>query len=131
MTALTYIRTLPRPGLRGVRAIATAIGAVAMHARRLAEAVKHRREAAMLAGFNDRMLSDIGLTRGDVAAAYSEPLWRDPPALLARRAGERQTARRRPGGRLRRLLSAPSLVPTDDGDGTGVKDHARRAARSA
>ena len=33
--------------------------------------------------FNDRMLSDIGLTRGDVADAYAEPLWRDPTALLA------------------------------------------------
>ncbi|RAI35489.1 hypothetical protein CH341_30870 [Rhodoplanes roseus] len=112
MTALSPIRFVPLPGLR---AIVTTIGTVAMRARHLAEAVKNRREAALLAGFNDRMLSDIGLTRGDVADAYAEPLWRDPTLLLARRAGERRQPRRRPpGARLHRLLVAPPLVPAGD-----------------
>ncbi|MDC7789990.1 DUF1127 domain-containing protein [Rhodoplanes sp. TEM] len=129
MTALTQFRIVPLPGLRGLRAIATAIGTVAMRATRVAEAVKHRREAAMLAGFNDRMLSDIGLTRSDVADAYAEPLWRDPTALLARRAGERRQPRRRPGGLLRRVLAAPSVVPDDDGATETADDHAGRAMR--
>lgn len=112
MTALSSARFVQTPALR---VIATAIGTVATHMRHLAEAMKHRRDATMLAGFNDRMLSDIGLTRSDLADAYAEPLWRDPTALLATRADERRQARQRPGPRLRRLVSAPPLVPADDG----------------
>jgi uncharacterized protein YjiS (DUF1127 family) len=112
MMALSSAHIVQKPVLR---VIAMAIRTVATHMRHLAEAVRHRRDAAMLAGFNDRMLSDIGLTRSDLADAYAEPLWRDPTALLAQRAGERRQARRRPGPRLRRLVSAPPLVPADDG----------------
>lgn len=112
MTALSSARFVPQPALR---VIATAIGTVVRATRHLAEAMKHRRDATMLAGFNDRMLSDIGLTRSDLVDAYAEPLWRDPTALLAARADERRQARRRPGPRLRRLVSAPPLVPADDG----------------
>ena len=32
-------------------------------------------------GLDDRMLADIGLTRGDVRDAFSEPVWRDPTAF--------------------------------------------------
>ena len=41
------------------------------------------------------MLADIGLTRSDLRDAYSEPLWHDPTDVLARRAAERRTSRRR------------------------------------
>ncbi|NVO14231.1 MAG: DUF1127 domain-containing protein [Rhodoplanes sp.] len=112
MTALSSARFVQMPALR---VIATAIGTVVRATRHLAETMRHRRDAAMLGGFNDRMLSDIGLTRSDLADAYAEPLWRDPTALLAVRAGERRQARRRPDPRLRRLVSAPPLVPADDG----------------
>ena len=47
----------------------------------------------MLAQFDDRMLSDIGLTRSDLRDAYSEPLWRDPTHILASRAHERRISR--------------------------------------
>ena len=49
----------------------------------------------MLTGLDDRMLADIGLTRGDVRDAYSEPVWRDPTAILVSRAHERRINRRR------------------------------------
>ena len=39
------------------------------------------------------MLADIGLTRSDVADAFSEPVWQDPTALLAERAIERRLNR--------------------------------------
>jgi Domain of unknown function (DUF1127) len=35
---------------------------------------------------DDRMLADIGLTRSDLREAARQPLWRDPTAMLARRA---------------------------------------------
>ena len=38
---------------------------------RLVVALKHRRELAHLADFDDRMLADIGLTRTDLRDAHS------------------------------------------------------------
>ncbi|MDX6806886.1 DUF1127 domain-containing protein [Terrihabitans rhizophilus] len=55
-----------------------------------------------LAGFDDRMLSDIGLTRGDVSSAFSEPVWKDPTIRLSVIAIERRAASRRSA--LRRQL---------------------------
>jgi len=37
-----------------------------------------------LAALDDHMLADLGLSRTDLNDALSEPLWRDPTALLAR-----------------------------------------------
>jgi uncharacterized protein YjiS (DUF1127 family) len=39
--------------------------------------VRSRREARRLANYDDFMLRDIGLTRGDVMRAASMPLWSD------------------------------------------------------
>ena len=55
--------------------------------RKFAQAMKNRRDAATLAGMDERMLRDIGLTRSDLRDAYSEPLWRDPTDILAARPG--------------------------------------------
>ena len=52
-------------------------------------AIKHHRELAQLADRDDRMLADIGLTRGDLDDASSEPLWVDPTATLNERARHR------------------------------------------
>jgi uncharacterized protein YjiS (DUF1127 family) len=65
--------------------IGHAVAALAMGVWRLVVAIKHRRELALLADRDDRMLADIGLTRSDLRDAYCEPLWRDPTSLLARR----------------------------------------------
>ena len=68
--------------------IGHAFAASGMGIWRLVVAIKHRRELAHLADFDDRMLADLGLTRTHLRDAYSEPLWRDPTSILARRAGE-------------------------------------------
>ena len=58
--------------------------------KRLAERVKNRHDAMRLAGLDDRMLADIGLSRSDLRDAFAEPPWRDPSDVLARRAAERR-----------------------------------------
>ena len=63
-----------------------------------AVAWNHRRQFASLGNLDDRMLADLGLTRGDIGAAVAEPLWRDPTVRLSvlsieRRAAERDYAR--------------------------------------
>jgi len=61
----------------------------------LVRAIKHRREAQILARLDAKMLADIGLTQADVRDAFSEPLWRDPTGVLATRITERRGGRRR------------------------------------
>jgi uncharacterized protein YjiS (DUF1127 family) len=61
----------------------SSIAALARGARRIVVALKHRRELALLADLDDRMLADIGLTRSDLNAARSEPLWQDPTSIAA------------------------------------------------
>src|SRR5947209_6578324 len=86
-------------------------GIVVARGRQLAQMVKNRRDAVILAGLDDRMLSDIGLTRGDVRDAFSEPVWRDPTAILVSRAKERRVNRRPLFG----PSEAPSIVPPQGG----------------
>ncbi|WP_457091770.1 DUF1127 domain-containing protein [Microvirga sp. P5_D2] len=50
----------------------------------LVKAFKDRREVMNLAEFDDRMLSDIGLTRSDVSSALAEPLHLNPSWVLVR-----------------------------------------------
>jgi uncharacterized protein YjiS (DUF1127 family) len=69
------------------RAGAAALG----HAKAFAVALSHRRAVKRLCAWDDRMLKDIGLTRSDVVGALSEPLSRDPSAVLAARVGRRPT----------------------------------------
>ena len=74
----------------------TAVGGSLL--RRLAQfgrAMRNRRVAANLAGLDDRMLADIGITRSDLRDAYAEPLWHDPTDVLAWRASERRRKRGR------------------------------------
>ena len=73
-------------------------------------ALKNRREVELLAGLDDRMLSDMGLTRGDVRDAVSEPLWRDPSPILVKRSLEGRRGEARRGGD-RSFPQAPTLVP--------------------
>ena len=48
---------------------------IRIHAR-LSEWRQFRRDRAELARFDERMLSDIGLTRGDVWREINQPFWR-------------------------------------------------------
>jgi hypothetical protein len=54
------------------------------------------------------MLADIGLNRSDLQDAFSEPLWRDPTAILAARVHERRIHRART---TITVAEAPPLVP--------------------
>ncbi|MEZ5788403.1 MAG: DUF1127 domain-containing protein [Xanthobacteraceae bacterium] len=93
------------------RAAAAAVAGV----KRMAQAVRHRRDAAILFSFNDRMLADIGLTRGDVNDAFAEPPWRDPSAVLAARVHARRSSRRGVWPPRPRLVkSSPSILPPED-----------------
>ena len=100
----------PSPLTRMVQSV---VGIVTARLRALAQTVKNRRDAAILTGLDDRMLADIGLIRGDLRDAYSEPVWRDPTAILVNRAQERRVNRRRtPTGLSAKIFEAPSIVPT-------------------
>jgi uncharacterized protein YjiS (DUF1127 family) len=71
---------------------------VARMARRtsgLALAWRRRRDAAMLARADDHILADLGLSRGDLADAFSGPPWEDPTLILRSRALERRLSRHR------------------------------------
>jgi uncharacterized protein YjiS (DUF1127 family) len=78
--------------------------------------LQRRHELRMLAGFDDRMLADIGLTRGDLRDAVAQPMWHDPTAILVSRVCERRQARHavglvRSARELKRTASAPPIVP--------------------
>ncbi|PVE26306.1 hypothetical protein DC522_00655 [Microvirga sp. KLBC 81] len=53
----------------------------------LTKAFKDRREVMNLAEFDERMLKDIGLTRGDVVSALAEPIHHRPSWVLVRCVG--------------------------------------------
>lgn len=80
------------------RAVNSIGGVVANRVFSILRALKHRQDAQMLAGLDERMLKDIGLTRSDLRDAYAEPIWRDPTAVLVACG---RTPRRTPPGHLR------------------------------
>ncbi|GLK78834.1 DUF1127 domain-containing protein [Methylopila turkensis] len=67
---------------------------VMRRAAAVAVAWRRRNDLRELARFDDRMLADLGLSRGDVASAASEPMWRDPTLRLSALAIERRAAER-------------------------------------
>jgi len=71
---------------------------------RVAKILRHRRDLEFLAGLDDHMLKDIGLNRGDLRFALTEPFWRDVGAALIGHAGER-------GRRKEKPTSVPSIAP--------------------
>jgi len=111
------------------QAFAGFASAAARFGRRVVAAWHHRGDLAMLASFDERMLRDIGLTRSDVNDALSEPMWRDPTAVLVRRQRERRTLRVTnavieflPG------YAAPSIVPLADTRALSRQDPRRLAS---
>ena len=60
------------------------LGQVARSLVNLVTAVRHRREVMNLAEFDDHLLKDIGLMRGDVDIALAEPLFLNPSWVLVR-----------------------------------------------
>ena len=110
MTAITETsKAVAAPVAQGLITLA---GIVVRRLQQFARAAKHRHDAALLAGLDDRMLADIGLTRGDLRDAFSQPLWQDPTAVLVDRVDERRVHRHRPAAACTpRVIPAPSLVP--------------------
>jgi uncharacterized protein YjiS (DUF1127 family) len=92
---------------------------------RVAKILRHRRDLEFLAGLDDRMLKDIGLTRSDLRFALSEPVWRDPGAALIGRVGQR-------GAGKSHASSVPSIVPAQFGWGVrAIGSPARVPCRAA
>jgi uncharacterized protein YjiS (DUF1127 family) len=116
MSTLTTPAT-PAIPTRFAQALATMVETLA---RRLANAWRHRHDAAVLAALDDHMLADLGLSRSDLNDALSEPLWRDPTSLLARRHGERRRSRRAAQAGHKAIAelvgqsAGPSIVPGTD-----------------
>ena len=97
--------------------------------QRVVTAWRHRGDFVLLSSLDDRMLRDIGLTRGDLNDALAEPLWRDPTAVLVRRQRERRAVRFT--GAVIDLLpsrGAPSIVPAADASALTWNDRPRRLA---
>src|SRR4029079_4812161 len=90
ITSLTISATAP---------LGRVLWALAGRARRglkqFAEKVRNRHDAMRLAELDDRMLSDIGLSRSDLRDAYALPAWGPPSGALARRAADRRGRRSR------------------------------------
>ena len=88
MSALTQSR-------RGEAAsfLGSLVAWLAAIAVRNARAVSQRQALGEIARLDDRMLKDIGIFRGDIAAAESLPFGRDPIAHLAARRTARKNAR--------------------------------------
>ncbi|MBN9060946.1 MAG: hypothetical protein BGP06_16890 [Rhizobiales bacterium 65-9] len=78
------LREAARPGLRKLHAFIAAR--------------QNRRALADLAGSDERMLKDIGLTRSEVAGALEVGFGEDPTALLRRESG--LGAFEKPGSRI-------------------------------
>jgi uncharacterized protein YjiS (DUF1127 family) len=113
---MTAIATTPRPAFAAplARLAAAFIDRVVTAGKYVASWRRHRRDAAVLARADDRMLADIGLTRGDVFDALSGSRWNDPTALLRVRALERRLSRRHVTLGLAAEFTAPPLAPTAD-----------------
>ena len=106
MATTCNLTTAKRPYPLGLSSVVSVILA---GLQTVARAMKNRRDASLLAGMDDRMLADIGLTRSDLHDAYAEPLWRDPTDILAHRAFEKR--RYRPSGLAGSRVISPALVP--------------------
>lgn len=72
---------------------------VARMTARLSRILSNRSAVAQLSAMDDRMLSDIGLTRGDVAAAADLGAFGHPMTVLDIRAAERSVCAVAPGER--------------------------------
>ena len=108
-----------------VRMVNAVAGIVVARTREFFLLIKNRHDAATLASLDERMLADIGLTRGDLRDAYSEPVWRDPTAILVSRVHERRINRRRTSiGLSEKVFDAPSIVPKQE-RAFGAPVHAR------
>lgn len=86
----TRYPVLPIAGGAVLQAFASLLAFVVRWLKHLVRTRRNWHEASTLAGLDRHMLADIGITRGDLSDAFSEPFWDDPTALLRERALERR-----------------------------------------
>ena len=104
----------PLPGR--VFLVVEVITTLARRLWKLPTALAHRDQLRWLAGSDDYLLADIGVTREDIDTALTSPLWRDPSAELVRRVNGLKTdeQRQRSGATTRGIgepaVSSPELV---------------------
>ena len=129
------VSCLPSPLTISAAGLGRVFGLAAREAgpQTLAERVKNRRDTMRLAKLDDRMLADIGLSRGDLRDAFAVPPWRDPSDVLVRRVAERRASRRQStaaGATFRRSCSdAACPVIADDLRSLGRSPSAIRPER--
>jgi uncharacterized protein YjiS (DUF1127 family) len=83
--------TTGRPATAGERLLELTAAALAPIAG-LWRSARNRRSVAKLLDWDDRMLRDIGLTRGDVSSVMALPTGQDPSYRLNELSGERRAA---------------------------------------
>jgi uncharacterized protein YjiS (DUF1127 family) len=82
---------------------------IARGLERIARAYEGRRVLRQLARSDDRMLKDIGIDRSDLRNAASEPIYRDPTALLAGHVDEVRPRRRVQGRTPKAAVTRPDI----------------------
>ena len=112
---MTAIAKLLLPAAAPGAGIAAAIAkTLAWGVRQFATRIRNRRDLARLARFDDRLLADIGLTRGDLRGAVCGSLWDDTTLSLRARALEQRLSRNNIEIGLKLPVSSPPLAPCDD-----------------
>jgi uncharacterized protein YjiS (DUF1127 family) len=97
-----------------VRTIVAVAAGAWRRLKHVVDAYANRSDAAVLVGFDERMLADIGLTRSDLRDAFAEPLWHDPTNVLRARALERRLSRHGVGpGFPESSVFSPPLAPEE------------------
>jgi uncharacterized protein YjiS (DUF1127 family) len=91
MTVYKLEASLHEP-IKNVRGLVFLASRLAGWVVRFRTAIRSRRSVKHLLEWDDRMLSDIGLTRGDVFAAVSGPITDDAGQRLSCLASERRFA---------------------------------------
>ena len=89
----TNIPVLPLAGATLARGFIGLTTQVTRFASAVVRSFRNRRDARILAGLDQHMLADIGLTRSDVSDAFSTSLWEDPTELLRERVQDRRLNR--------------------------------------
>ncbi len=110
------------------RVVAAVVSTSTRAFKGMARAIRHRREANVLAMLDRHMLADIGITRSDVRDAFSTPLWEDPTALLHERAIERRMNRAGRGAWNTPRMVEKSLVGKDEAFTQPATDRPARQA---
>ncbi|ODN71691.1 DUF1127 domain-containing protein [Methylobrevis pamukkalensis] len=110
------VTTSSSPSASGsVTALLSLTGRVVAGLRSAYLAWEDRRAVARLQAFDDAMLADIGLTRGDVYGALSLAVTERPSGHLASLAAERRAGSRAQAREIRAALRSDDATVTVDG----------------